>query len=77
MMNFLPKYLAGCYVYGVARNFAYVTPLKKDEYIVDRAQNIGMAVAITPLIWPALFFRDLKNIEHIVRKMPGPINRGI
>jgi hypothetical protein len=71
----LHRYLAGCYVYGVVRNLVYAPKMKKEEYITDRIIKFSMLTLGSPIMTPAYLYLDLKNIEQIIRKMPGPIDR--
>jgi hypothetical protein len=71
----LHRYLAGCYVYGVVRNLVYAPKMKKEEYITDRIIKFSVWTAVTPIMAPTYLYCDLKNIEQVLRKMPGPIDR--
>ena len=71
----LARYLAGCYVYGVVRNLVYAPKMKKDEYITDRIVKFGMYTLASPILAPTYLYSDMKNIEHILRKIQGPIDR--
>jgi hypothetical protein len=71
----LHRYLAGCYVYGVVRNLVYAPKMKKEEYITDRIIKFSAWTAASPILAPTYLYCDLKNIEQILRKMPGPIDR--
>lgn len=49
--------------------------MKKDEYMTDRvAKTLGHAL-IAPWSLPMCIYKDIKNLEHRARKMPGPIDR--
>jgi hypothetical protein len=50
--------------------------MKKEEYLIDRVSKVIVYTFGAPILFPVFIYRDLKNIEHIVRKMPGPIDRG-
>lgn len=71
----LARYLAGCYVYGVMRNLIYAPKMKKDEYITDRIVKFSLYTVATPILAPTYIYCDLKNIEQVLRKMPGHIDR--
>jgi hypothetical protein len=71
----LAKYLGICYVYGAARNLVYAPKMKKDEYITDRILKFSMYTIASPIMTPTYLYCDFKNIEQILRKMPGPIDR--
>lgn len=75
MHPFMTRYLAGCYVYGAVRNLVYAPKMKKEEYVTDRFGRFFMYTMAMPVLAPVSMMRDLRNIEHIVRKMPGPIDR--
>lgn len=69
------KYCIGVYTYGAVRTIAYAPPLKKEEYVTDRIGRILMHTISSPFVAPRYLFIDIKNLEHVVRKMPGPIDR--
>lgn len=69
------KYCTGAFTYGLVRTVAYAPPLKKDEYVMDRVGKTLGAVIIAPWATPVCIYTDLRNLEHRVRKMPGPIDR--
>ena len=71
----LARYLAGCYVYGVVRNLVYAPKMKKDEYITDRVVKFSILTLASPIMAPTYLYCDLKNLEQILRKLPGPIDR--
>jgi hypothetical protein len=71
----LARYLAGCYVYGVVRNLVYAPKMKKDEYITDRVVKFSILTLASPIMAPTYIYCDLKNIEHVLRKLPGSIDR--
>ena len=71
----LARYLAGCYVYGVVRNLVYAPKMKKDEYITDRVVKFSVLTLASPIMAPTYLYCDLKNIEHVMRKLPGSIDR--
>ena len=72
--NFI-KYCIGAYTYGTMRTIAYSPPLKKDEYVTERVGCILVHTLSSPFMVPGYLFKDLRNFEHRVRKMPGPIDR--
>ena len=57
------------------RTIAYAPPLKKDEYVTERVGCILVHTLSSPFMVPGYLFKDLRNFEHRVRKMPGPIDR--
>jgi len=69
------KYCIGAYTYGALRTISYAPPLKKDEYVTDRVGRIFMHTLASSFMAPGYLFKDIKNLEHVVRKMPGPIDR--
>ena len=69
------KYSITAYTYGALRTVAYAPPFKKEEYVTDRVGRIFMHTLSAPFMAPGYVFVDLKNLEHVVRKMPGPIDR--
>jgi hypothetical protein len=69
------KFIAGTYAYGFVRSIAYAPPMKKDEYLIDRISKVMVYTSGSPLLFPVFIYIDLKNLEHVVRKMPGPIDR--
>ena len=69
------KYCIGAYTYGVLRTIAYAPPFKKEEYVMDRVGRVFAYTLSTPFTAPGYLFVDLKNLEHVVRKMPGPIDK--
>ena len=71
----LARYLAGCYVYGVVRNLVYAPKMKKDEYITDCVVKFSILTLASPIMAPTYIYCDLKNIEHVLRKLPGSIDR--
>ena len=72
--NFI-KYCIGACTYGTMRTVAYAPPLKKDEYVTERVGCILVHTLSSPFMVPGYLFKDLRNFEHRVRKMPGPIDR--
>ena len=75
MQTIFIKYCIGAYTYGVLRTIAYAPPLEKDEYVTERVGLMIMYTLTTPFTAPGYVFKDLRNFEHVVRKMPGPIDR--
>jgi hypothetical protein len=69
------KYAIGAYTYVTLRTVVYAPPLEKDEYIIDRASRAIMYTLTAPFAAPIWIYADLKNLEHVVRKMPGRIDR--
>lgn len=69
------KYCAGAFTYVLVRTVAYSPPLKKDEYVMDRMGKTLGVTLIAPWVAPMCIYTDMKNLEHRVRKMPGPIDR--
>ena len=74
-MNNTQRYIIGSWVYGFARTMAYTPKLKEDDYVIDRIGKIIAWTGVAPICSPILFLTDLKNLEHKLRNMPGPINR--
>jgi hypothetical protein len=75
MEKIFVRYAVTTYMYGTLRAIAYAPPLKKEEYVTDRVGHIFMHTISAPLMAPGSLFIDLKNLEHVIRKMPGPIDR--
>jgi hypothetical protein len=75
MERILVKYTMGAYTYVTLRTAAYAPPLKKEEYITDRLRTTFMYILSAPFTAPLCVYLDIKNLEHVVRKMPGPIDR--
>ena len=75
MEKIFVRYAVTTYIYGTLRSIAYAPPLKKEEYVTDRAKIIFMHAIAGPFMAPGSLLIDLKNLEHVVRKMPGPIDR--
>lgn len=69
------KYCIGAYVYGAGRTIVYAPPLKKEDYIMDRIKVAIMSAMTAPFALPNNIYMDLKNLEHIARKMEGQIDR--
>jgi hypothetical protein len=69
------KYCIGASTYGLVRTFAYAPPMKKDEYIIDRVIRTLFFTMLSPCVVPNYIYRDMKNIEHRIRKMHGPMDR--
>jgi len=75
MQTIFIKYAVGAYTYVTLRTAAYSPPLEKDDYIIDRLGTTFMYILSAPMMAPNWLYKDLKNLEHVVRKMPGPIDR--
>jgi hypothetical protein len=75
MEKIFVRYAVTTYIYGTLRSIAYSPPLKKEEYVIDRARCIFMHTIAAPFMAPGSLLIDLKNLEHVVRKMPGPIDK--
>jgi len=75
MEKVIIKYCIGAYTYGTIRTIAYAPPLKREEYVTDRVGGIFVHTLSAPFVAPVYLFKDLKNLEHVARKMPGPIDR--
>ena len=75
MERALVKYAIGTYTYVALRTAVYAPPLKKEEYVIDRVGRSVMYILPAPWSAPIWMYTDLKNLEHVVRKMPGPIDR--
>ena len=69
------KYCIGAYTYGALRTIAYAPALKKDEYVTERIGCILINTVSSVFMAPGYVFKDIKNLEHVLRKMPGPIDR--
>ena len=69
------KYCIGAYTYGAVRTIAYAPPLKKDEYVTERIGCILIYTVSSIFMTPGYIFKDIRNFEHVIRKMPGPIDR--
>jgi hypothetical protein len=69
------KIIAGVYVYGAARTIMYAPPLKPEDYITHRIARVLLFTTAAPFYAPYLICKDLHNLEHKLRKMPGPIDR--
>ena len=69
------KYCIGAYTYGAIRTMAYAPPLKKDEYVTERVGRILIHTVSSVFMAPGYVFKDIRNFEHVIRKMPGPIDR--
>lgn len=61
--------------YGALRTVSYSPPLKKEEYVTDRVGRTVMYTLTAPWTAPIWMYQDIKNLEHVVHKMPGPIDR--
>jgi hypothetical protein len=57
------------------RTAVYAPPMKKDDYVTERVGRACLYTLTSPFVAPLWMCTDLKNIEHVVRKMPGPIDR--
>ena len=75
MEKVIIKYCIGAYTYGTMRTIAYAPPLKNEDYVMDRVGGIFVHTLSSPFMAPGYLFKDLKNLEHVVRKMPGTIDR--
>jgi hypothetical protein len=75
MEKIIIKYCIGMYTYVALRTIAYAPPRKKEEYMTDRVGRTVMYTLSAPWTAPICVYRDIKNLEHTVRKMPGPIDR--
>jgi hypothetical protein len=75
MEKALVQYCIGAYTYGTMRTIAYAPPLKKDEYVTERVGCILVYALSSPFMAPGYLFKDIRNLEHIARKMPGHIDR--
>lgn len=72
--NLMNKFIAGTYAYGLVRSIAYAPPMKKEDYLVDHVSKVIIYTAGSPILFPVFIYIDLKNLEHVMRKMPGPID---
>lgn len=73
-MNPIHKWCAFAYAYGATRNLVYAPKMKETEYFTDRLGTFIMYTVGSPIMLPAYMIIDIKNIEHIVRKMPGKVD---
>jgi hypothetical protein len=69
------KYCIGAYTYGAVRTMAYAPPLKKDEYVTERVGCVFIHTISSVFMAPGYLFKDIRNLEHVIRKMPGPIDK--
>ena len=69
------RYTVGTYMYVALRNAVYAPPMKKEEYVTDRVGRAAMYTLAAPFTATFWMWADIKNLEHIARKMPGPIDR--
>ena len=69
------KYCIGAYTYVALRTAVYAPPLKKEDYVTERVGRVVMYTLPAPWSAPIWMYTDLKNLEHVVRKMPGSIDR--
>lgn len=74
-MNPMHKWFAFSFAYGGIRNLVYAPKMKENEYITDILCTYFAYTAASPILTPAFVLVDLKNIEHIIRKMPGKIDK--
>ena len=72
---YIARFLAASYAYCIGRTVVYAPPLKDTEYVVDRLGQTLINIAMSPVCVPMYIYTDIKNIEHLARKMPGKINR--
>lgn len=75
MDKILIKYCIGAYTYGAVRTIAYAPPLKKDDYVTERVGCVLIHSVSATFMAPGYVFKDIRNLEHVIRKMPGPIDR--
>ena len=75
MEKALVRYCTGAFTYVTLRTVAYAPPLKKGEYVTERAGKTLAFAILAPWTAPMCVYTDLKNLEHRVRKMPGSIDR--
>lgn len=75
MERALLKYCIGAFTYVFVRTVAYAPPLKKEEYITDRLGKTLVYTMAAPWSVPLYIFKDIRNLEHKARKMPGPVDR--
>jgi hypothetical protein len=67
--------LIGTCMYGAARNLMYAPRIREDEYVTDRIVKFAVLTIASPILTPTYLLHDLKNLEHTIRGMPGPIDR--
>ena len=75
MDKLIVGYSVGAYVYCAARSAFYAPKLEKNEYMTDRVGRHLFLMGIAPVAAPVWLYFDAKNLEHVVRKMPGPIDK--
>jgi len=75
MNPIMQKWCTFTFLYGGIRNLVYAPKLKENEYITERIGVYFIYTMASPILVPTYMMVDLKNIEHIVRKMPGKINK--
>jgi hypothetical protein len=68
-------YVVSSYIYCASRNAVYAPKLKENEYITDRIGTHLFLMGLAPIAMPAWILGDVKNMEHVIRKMPGDIDR--
>lgn len=69
------RYMQVCWTYGFARLMVYTPPRKPEEYMIDRVVRLGVLTAAAPAMLPINVYVDLKNAEHLLRRMPGQVDR--
>jgi hypothetical protein len=75
MNKFIISYAMSSYIYCASRNAVYAPKLKKHEYMTDRIGTHLFLMGLAPIATPAWIYSDVKNLEHVIRKMPGPIDK--
>jgi hypothetical protein len=75
MEKIFVRYAVATYTYGALRTIAYAPALKKEEYVIDRAGRVFIYTIAAPFTALGYLLIDLRNLEHVVRKMPGQIDR--
>ena len=75
MNKLLASYCVSSYIYCASRNAVYAPKLKEYEYITDRIGTHLFLMGFAPLAMPVYLLSDVKNLEHVIRKMPGDIDR--
>ena len=68
------RYIQACWAYGFARLLVYAPPRKPEEYMIDRFVRLSVLTAAAPAMLPINLYVDLKNAEHLLRRMTGQVD---
>ena len=74
MDKIIASYAASSYIYCASRNILYAPELKKNEYMTERIGKHLYYMALAPFAFPVFVYSDVKNLEHVVRGMHGPVD---